>query len=124
MKRLRIATLARADLQEIKRYTQEQWGSEQALLYLARLKARLAGLRERPDRGRHRDELRTGLRSLLCERHVIFFRESANRILIVRVLHSSMDTRSRLPSAASRPDEPVQPQPTRSETQSKVKRKR
>lgn len=37
--------------------------------------------------GRRRDEVRPGLLSYICGRHVIFFRRRANRTEIVRILH-------------------------------------
>ena len=50
-----------------------------------------------PRMGRFRDELRKGLRSFPSGDHMIFYRETANGIKIVRVLHGSQDVYSVFP---------------------------
>lgn len=96
MKKLAIAAAARDDLRNIARYTEREWGADQARRYLHALRSRLALLRERPRLGRPREELALGLRSLLCGRHVIFYKDREERIEVIRILHGSMDVRRHL----------------------------
>ncbi len=44
-----------------------------------------------PGSGRSRDELSPGLRSLPVRRYVIFYRASAGRLEVARVLHGARD---------------------------------
>ena len=48
-------------------------------------------LAEWPDYGRTRDEVCEGLRSVRCERYVIFYRVTENAVEIVRVLDERRD---------------------------------
>ena len=100
MKSLRIAEAAQADLRDIKRYTEQTWGADQARRYLEEFQARFSLLRKRSQLGAPRDELGDGLHSLPCNRHVIFYQDVADRIEIVRVLHASMDSRRHLMAPA------------------------
>ncbi|MGA8233880.1 MAG: type II toxin-antitoxin system RelE/ParE family toxin, partial [Candidatus Acidiferrales bacterium] len=44
-----------------------------------------------PVMGRRRNEIRHGLRSVVCQQHVIFYVLKAERIRIVRVMHGNRD---------------------------------
>jgi toxin ParE1/3/4 len=46
---------------------------------------------ENPRRGVACDEIRSGYRKLLAGSHILFFRVSANRVVVVRILHARMD---------------------------------
>ena len=96
MKSLRIADAAKADLREIKQYTEQTWGAAQARRYLDEFRARVTLLRQRSRLGRPREELGAGLRSLPSRAHVIFYKDMDDRIEVVRVLHASMDARRHL----------------------------
>lgn len=96
MKQLAVAAAARDDLRNVARYTERKWGAAQARRYLDALRGRLALLRERPRLGRPREDLAQGLRSLPCGRHVIFYKDTEERIEVIRILHASMDVRRHL----------------------------
>jgi toxin ParE1/3/4 len=83
----RLTRLASADYKNIGRYTQQQWGAAQRKIYLADLVAAFERLATSPNLGRSRDEVRKGLYSYPCGRHVIFYRNSQGDIEIVRILH-------------------------------------
>jgi toxin ParE1/3/4 len=100
MKSLRIAEAAKADLRDIKQYTEQTWGAAQARRYVDEFRARFTLLRQRPRLGRPREELATGLRSLPSGAHVIFYKDLDDRIVVVRVLHASMDVRRHFKAAA------------------------
>jgi toxin ParE1/3/4 len=101
-KRYKLTRGATNDLEEIARYTQRRWGMAQRVEYLATLEQRLEQLTESPRTGIARDEIVSGLRSARHGRHVIFYQENAEGIIVSRVLHSSMDLRRRLPSLGIR----------------------
>ena len=82
---------AETDMLEIGRYTEKQWDAAQRRKYLEALDNRFSVLAESPDLGRLRNELGTGYRSFREGRHVIFYKRSSTGIIVIRVLHMSMD---------------------------------
>jgi toxin ParE1/3/4 len=101
MRRLVFATAALADLDDIARFTETQWGKGQKDKYLARLNAAMKRLRRNPEQGRKRSDIDATLRSLTAERHVIFYRIFPDECRIVRIIHDRMDVHRHLgePSA-------------------------
>lgn len=91
MAEYRLAPAAERDLEEIWRYTAEQWGIEQAHRYTDALTAAFAELAEAPKSAAACDHIRAGYRRRGVERHVIYFRITAYGIAIVRILHGRMD---------------------------------
>ncbi len=91
MRRLVFSTAALADLVEIARFTEAQWGKQQKKKYLAQLNAALKRVRRNPEQGRKRPEIDATLCSLLAGRHVIFYRTFTEECRIVRVIHDRMD---------------------------------
>jgi len=83
---------AETDILEIGRYTETQWGGAQRRKYLEALDNRFSVLAEAPDLGRPRDELGDGYRSFQEGRHLIFYKRTPTGIIVIRVLHESMDT--------------------------------
>jgi len=86
-----IRPAARADLKRIGRHMEREWGRGQRTRYLRQLEEHILLLAGNPKLGGPRDELREGYYSLRAGRHVIFYREKARGIEIVRILHASMD---------------------------------
>jgi toxin ParE1/3/4 len=97
--RIVLRPVAREDLKAIGRYSADRWGESQRRWYLRELADRMAVLADNPMLGRARDDLRAGYRSMRSGRHVVFYREVADGIEIVRVLHQSMDVSRHLPKA-------------------------
>jgi len=89
--RLVISAAARSDLKAIARYTERKWTAAQAKTFLALISAHLAQLRRRPRMGAPRDAIAPGFRSLPAGRPLIFYRIARGAVIIVRVLHQSMD---------------------------------
>ena len=79
------------DLEDIFDYTESHFGLNQARGYVSTFEAVFQQLCRTPHIGKHRKEIRVGLRSLVKEQHVVFYRILADRIRIVRVLHGSLD---------------------------------
>jgi len=46
---------------------------------------------DQPELGRKRNEIRSELRSLVYEKHIIFYRVMNDNIRIIRLLHGSRD---------------------------------
>jgi len=90
-KRLRISGPAKDDLIAIGKYSEQMWGADQKRKYLDGIKQSLKSLAQNPALGIHRDEVDQGLRSHPVERHMVFYRESVNEVIVVRILHQSMD---------------------------------
>lgn len=91
-----VAPEARADLRDILRFTARRWGKEQRAAYKAKLDAAMRGLLTYPNRGHPRDDLSPGLRALLVEAHVVYYRTDDRTVTVVRILHGHMDAAAHL----------------------------
>lgn len=88
-----LTNLAKADLMDIGRYTQKQWGTKQRDIYLSALDDAFHVLANNSHRGKPCDEIRPGYLKYRVHKHIIFYRSVDElTIEIVRVLHGSMDT--------------------------------
>lgn len=79
------------DIEDVFDYTEEAFGTDQAVIYVTEIDDIFTGLLGNPELGRKRNEIRRGLRSIPKDNHVIFYRILKDRIRIVRVLHGSTD---------------------------------
>ncbi|MGB9081311.1 MAG: type II toxin-antitoxin system RelE/ParE family toxin [Desulfuromonadaceae bacterium] len=92
-----LTNLAKADLKEIAKFTQNRWGREQRDLYLQMLDVSFQQLAANPLKGKDCSDIRIGYRKLNAGSHVIFYRQTlTDTIEIVRVLHGHMDIETRL----------------------------
>lgn len=91
MSSFQLSQLAEQDLKEIGRYTEKTWGRKQRNVYLSDLDRCFYRLADSPDLGKACDEIRVGYRRFYQGKHVIFYRQVENGIVIVRVLHERMD---------------------------------
>jgi toxin ParE1/3/4 len=91
MPRYRLSRRAAADVDEIADFTIEQFGIEQARRYRDRLETCFQTLAENPRLGRSAEQLAPDLRRFEHQSHVIFYVPENGSVLIVRVLHESMD---------------------------------
>ena len=87
----RLTQKAVDDLDTIYEYTITNFGLEQARDYLIGLRRRLGELAERPALGRMAERLAPGLRRYPYRSHVVFYVPEDEGVLIVRVLHESME---------------------------------
>jgi toxin ParE1/3/4 len=86
----RFSRRAENDLLSIGDYTFRTWGKTQAARYLANLEECCQTLADNPALGRPCDEIRPGLRRFEHGKHVVFYRQEREFILISRILHQSM----------------------------------
>ena len=83
---------AKNDLRGIARFTEERWGRVQRRYYLKGLDEAFVMLANSPKLGNACDQIEPGLRKYPFQSHVIFYDLlSNNQILVIRVLHKSMD---------------------------------
>lgn len=87
---VRFSARAERDLEEIAVYTMSTWDLKQALHYLGELEECCLKLSAFPELGRPCDEVRPGLRRIEQGRHVIFYREEADGVIVSRILHQRM----------------------------------
>jgi toxin ParE1/3/4 len=86
----RFSRRAESDLMEIAQYTLNRWGEDQTIRYLDDLERCCQQLADNPDLGRACDDIRPGLRRMEHGRHVVFYRQNADGVLISRILHQRM----------------------------------
>jgi len=90
-KPLRISTPAKTDLQNIATYTQKEWGIGQKKVYLGLIKKSFNTLSTVGNIGKKRDDIDQGLYAYSIKKHTIYFRETEQEFVILRILHSRMD---------------------------------
>jgi len=96
MPAFRLTKKAIEDLLSIARYTQKTWGREQRNKYLSTLDESFHMLAQEPHLGCVCDEIRQGYRKHHVGRHLIFYKQVAAHIKIIRILHERMDVESHL----------------------------
>ncbi len=90
MRQITRSTLAESDYRAIIEYLLNH--SEPAADKFARdLTSRLRMVADQPRMGRVRDDLASGVRSIVVGRYVIFYRHSDDEIIVIRIIHGSRD---------------------------------
>ena len=92
----KVSNEARNDIFEIGRYTQEKWSKKQRQTYLSGLEEKFQFLAENPLSNRERTEFSPSVRIHSHEKHLVVYLSGSAHILIVRVLHESMDVKRQL----------------------------
>ncbi|ACM26224.1 type II toxin-antitoxin system RelE/ParE family toxin [Agrobacterium rhizogenes] len=85
-----LSPLAEADLEEIWRYTAENWSVKQAETYHAGILDAFEGLASGLKVGRYAD-IREGYFKYVVGSHVIYYRQQDTEIAVIRILHQRMD---------------------------------
>jgi toxin ParE1/3/4 len=97
MSKFELSGKAKNDLIKVAKYTQLTWGAAQRNDYLKLMDAAFRQLANEPLLGVSCNYIREGYRKRPQGSHVIYYKEhKANQILIVRILHKSMDVNSAL----------------------------
>jgi len=97
MSQFSLSSKAKSDLIKIAKYTQLTWSKAQRNDYLKILDNTFQLLATEPELGINCDYIREGYNKYPQASHVIYYKEhKANHILIVRILHKSMDVNSAL----------------------------
>lgn len=94
----RLQPAAYRDMETIWSYTADRWGANQADHYIDGLDETFELLARQPGLGRQDNCLGPTIRLHRHARHVIVYRQAEEGILVIRVLHDSMDMDSQLTS--------------------------
>jgi toxin ParE1/3/4 len=79
------------DLDEIWRYTVEEWNEEQAEKYVHQVAAHCHALASGRRLGVACDYVRQDYHKSIINKHVVYYRNSKTGVEIVRILHEHMD---------------------------------
>ena len=90
MSRVTYSPAAAADLNDIWDYTVEEWGADQADRYTDDIQDICISLARGEKRGRTVD-VREGYLKHAVGKHFVFFRPTDAGIVVIRILHQSMD---------------------------------
>lgn len=82
---------ATSDMSDIWDYTVEQWGIDQAELYVLEVAVACKKLADGLSHEVPVDYISLGYRKMLVGKHVVFFIRKEQETTIVRILHQSMD---------------------------------
>lgn len=91
-----ISPAAQNDLKEIYSYGVQNRGKISSDRYLDAIKTQLWHLTEQPEMGIPRFSLQPNLRSIVVNKHVIFYRIVATRVEIIRLLHTRQDVQKHI----------------------------
>ena len=97
----RVTPRAKQDLKNIGRYSLKMWGRGQRDSYLRSMGHRFTWLAERPDRGRHRPDVREGYYSYPQGSHMVFYLIRDGGIDIIGIPHQRMDVMNYFSGSAS-----------------------
>ncbi|WP_260293571.1 type II toxin-antitoxin system RelE/ParE family toxin [Sedimenticola hydrogenitrophicus] len=87
-----LTAAARKDIVDIGRFTTEKWGKRKRDKYLKQLDDAFKLLARQPDIGRDADDIKPGNKKFSQGSHIIFYRAGTeSRIVVIRILHNSMD---------------------------------
>ena len=86
-----LSPAAQADLSEIWDYTARRWGEAQAERYTREIQATYEGLSLGTLVGLSAEDIRPGYHKFGVGSHVMYYRERAGTLEIVRILHRRMD---------------------------------
>lgn len=89
--KLRVSRLAQRDLDDIARYTLEQWGRTQMLVYMGGLLDRLDEIAADPAIGKSDRRVPAKYRRANFRSHLIFFTAETGEVRVMRILHQRMD---------------------------------
>jgi toxin ParE1/3/4 len=97
MELFKLSKEAKNDLRSIAIFTESRWGRTQRNLYIKQLDEAFLMLAQSPDLGISCDYIRNGYKKFPQSSHIIFYEQSTSAaILVMRILHKSMDYDSRL----------------------------
>lgn len=95
-RKLRYTAEARSDFRSILRYGRATWGERRKDAYAEHMDATIESLTRFPNLGSSRDDIAPGLRSIPIEEHVVYYRVGPRSIIIVRILHGTVDAANQL----------------------------
>ena len=92
MEQFQLSKEAKNDLRSIAVFTENRWGRTQRNLYIKQLDEAFLMLAQNSNLGISCDYIRDSYRKFPQGSHIIFYkRDAKSNILVVRILHKSMD---------------------------------
>lgn len=92
MQPFQLSKAAKNDLRAIAVFTESRWGRAQRNLYIKQLDDAFFMLAQCPELGTSCDVIREGYKKFPQGSHIIFYKQGTlANILVVRILHKSMD---------------------------------
>jgi toxin ParE1/3/4 len=89
--RVKITAPAFSDIEDIAAYSFEQWGAQQADIYVSQIDRTIQAIADNPAFGRERMGVPASIKGRKSGAHVVFYRVQDATIYIMRILHESMD---------------------------------
>jgi toxin ParE1/3/4 len=86
-----LSPRAQRSLVQISQYTFDNVGERQKKRYLKILRECMRSAAKNPEKGKVRDDIKTGYYSLQAEKHNIYYRIRNSHIEVIDVLHQSME---------------------------------
>jgi len=93
---LRLSPAAQSDISDIWEFTVERWGEDQAIRYTSRIRDTLLDLVAGRRSSRAADDIVPGYRTCIIGSHIAYFRIDADDLIVIRILHQSMDPLTQL----------------------------
>ena len=91
MSRYVLSPAAQQSFKQIHKYSLENFGKRQTVLYLKKLRDRMQYLADSTARGKVRNDIKAGYYSHFEGSHTIYYRIRDTHIDIIDVLHQSME---------------------------------
>lgn len=96
MRELVYLTGAEADIDGIWDYTADIWDTTQANAYVRQITLTCVGLANGTVHGRDATDIRSGYRKQAVGSHIIFYQQTPEAVIVMRILHQRMDAASHL----------------------------
>lgn len=97
MPKFHLSNKAVDDLADIWEYTYNEWSEKQADYYYNFLLKTCQQLSENPTLGKRYSEIALNLFGYLANKHIVFYQSvTKNEILVIRILHGSMDLKRKM----------------------------
>lgn len=96
MAKYKLTNQAVKDLNSIWVYTFDKWSEQQADKYYQSLIDFCQDIADNPKLGKNYDKIRNDIFGLKANKHVIFYRVITDCVEITRILHGTMDLKTRI----------------------------
>lgn len=94
--RILLSPRAHGDIEHIWQYSAQNWGIEQAELYIRQIAAHIEQLSTHPHLARPCPEIRPGYAKYRTGAHFLYLRRQNDALEVIRILHESMDVAQHL----------------------------
>lgn len=92
----KLSNLAESDLENIWKYTYENWSQHQADKYIHQIIAEIEIISSMPEKGKHILDIKSDHRMVKINAHLIIYKFDKKELKVDRVLHEKMDIKNRI----------------------------